>query len=132
MFSVTVRDRIMVAHSLPGDFFGPAQRLHGATYVVDVTVRSEELESHGVVVDIGALSRELRGVLSAMEYRNLDELPEFEGVSTTTEVIARAIADQLAGRFSTGAVGDETDHLRDLEVTLRESDIARAGYRRGL
>ena len=74
----------------------------------------------------------LRGVLSAMEYRNLDELPEFEGVNTTTEVLARAIADQLAGRVSAGALGDETDHLRDLDVTLHESDIARAGYRRGL
>lgn len=132
MFSVTVRDRMMVAHSLRGDFFGPAQQLHGATYVVDVTFWSDELESHGVVVDIGAISRELREVLAALEYRNLDEHPAFAGVNTTTEFLARAIADQLAERVAAGAVGEEVTHLRELEATLHESDVARAGFRRGL
>lgn len=130
MFDLTVRDRMMVAHSLRGEFFGPAQQLHGATYVVDACLAADDLDSHGVVADIGALGRELRGVLAGLEYRNLDDDPGFAGVSTTTEVLARAVADRLAERIAAGGLGPETAHLRELEVVLRESDVARAGYRR--
>ncbi len=132
MFSVTVRDRMMVAHSFQGEFFGPAQRLHGATYVVDATLYAEVLDSHGVVADIGAWSQELRSVLAELEYRNLDDVPAFAGVSTTTEVLARAVADQLADRVQVGALGKDVSHLREIEVTLHESDVARASYRRRL
>ena len=132
MFTVTVRDRTMVAHSLPGEFFGPAQRVHGATYLVDVTVSAEALDSHQVVLDIGALSRELRAVLAELDHRNLDDEPAFAGVATTTEVLARVVADRVAERIAAGALGPEVDHLTDLEVTLHESDVARAGYRRAV
>ena len=132
MFSVTVRDRIMVAHSLRGDLFGPAQRLHGATYVVDATLRARTLDPHGVVADLGALARVLRTLLAEIEYRNLDDDPAFAGVNTTTEVLARTIADRLADRICAGALAADVAHLHEVEVTLHESDIARAGYRRGL
>ena len=132
MFHVTVRDRMMVAHSLPGEFFGPAQRLHGATYVVDATLHAEELDSHGVVADIGALSQGLRAVLAELEYRNLDDEPDLAGMTTTTEVLARVVADRLAERISDGRLGEEVAHLRELEVVLHESDVARAGFRRAL
>lgn len=132
MFSVTVRDRMLVAHSLRGESFGPAQNLHGATYVVDVTLWAEVLDSQGVVVNIGALTRELRSVLCDMEYRNLDDEPAFAEVNTTTEVLARVVADRLAERTSNGALGDEPGHLHEVEVTLHESDVARASYRRAL
>lgn len=132
MFSVTVRDRMLVAHSLRGEFFGPAQNLHGATYLVDVTLWAEALDSHSVVVDIGALARELRSVLCDMEYRNLDDEPAFAEVNTTTEVLARIVADRLSEQTSKGALGDELTHLREVEVTLHESDVARASYRRAL
>lgn len=132
MFSITVRDRFMVAHSFRGEFFGPAQRLHGATYVVDASLLAEDLDSHGVVADIGAWSRELRSVLADLDYRNLDDEPAFAGLSTTTEVLARAVADRLADRVGAGALGDESAHLLEVEVTLHESDVARAGYRRAL
>jgi 6-pyruvoyl-tetrahydropterin synthase len=130
MFSVTVRDRFMVAHSFSGDFFGPAQRLHGATYVVDATLHAETLDSHGVVADIGALSHQLRSVLSELDYRNLDDLPEFAGMNTTTEVLAKSVADRLADAAVAGSLGVEHEHLLEVEVTLHESDVARAGYRR--
>jgi 6-pyruvoyl-tetrahydropterin synthase len=132
VFSVTVRDRTMVAHSLAGEFFGPAQRVHGATYLVEVTVAAEALDSHHVVLDIGALSRELRAVLSDLDHRNLDDEPAFAGLTTTTEVLARVVADRVAERIAAGALGREVDHLTDLEVTLHESDVARAGYRRAV
>ncbi len=132
MFSVTVRDRMMVAHSLRGEFFGPAQRLHGATYVVDATLYAEILDSHSVVADIGAWSQELRSVLAELEYRNLDDVPAFAGVLTTTEVLAKVVADQLADRVQAGALGKDVMHLLEIEVTLHESDVARAGYRRRL
>ena len=132
MFSVTVRDRMMVAHSLRGELFGPGQRLHGATYVVDAALRAEALDSHGVVADIGAWSRELRSVLSGLEYRNLDEEPAFAGENTTTEVLARTVADRLADRASAGALGDGLPHPLEVEVTLHESDVASASYRREL
>ena len=132
MFELTVRDRMMVAHSLRGAFFGPAQQLHGATYVVDAGLAADDLDSHGVVADIGALARELRAVLADLEYRNLDDDPAFAGVNTTTEVLARAVADRLAESIGGGGLGPETAHLRELTVVLRESDVARAGYRRSL
>ena len=132
MFRVNVRDHVMIAHSLRGEVFGPAQRLHGATYVVEATVRAESLDSHDVVVDIGALSRELRAVLAELDYRLLDDEAAFAGVNTTTEVLARTVADRMVDRVSAGALGDETEQLVELEVTLRESDIAWASYRRGV
>ena len=125
MFTLTVRDRTMVAHSLPDPFFGPAQRLHGATYVVEATLHADDLDEHGVVADLGALASELRTVLADLDHRNLDDEPAVAGVLTTTEVLARWVADRLADRF-TGP------HLVALEVVLHESDVARAGYRRDL
>src|SRR5262245_65716974 len=106
MFSVTVRDHMMIAHSLRGEVFGPAQALHGATYVVDGTFRRADLDADGIVVDIGRAAAELRAVLSELSYRNLDDEPSLAGVNTTTEVLARLIADRLAGRAQDGDLGD--------------------------
>ncbi len=131
MFSVTVRDHMMVAHSLRGAVFGPAQALHGATYVVDATFRSAELDADGVVVDIGRATDELRAVLGELGYRNLDDDPSLAGLNTTTEALARVVADRLADRVGAGALG-EVRHLAGLAVTLRESHIAWAGYERAL
>ncbi len=127
MFSVTVRDHVMIAHSLRGEAFGLAQRLHGATYVVDATFRRAELDSDGVVVDIVRASEELRAVLSELGYRNLDDEPALAGINTTTEELARVIADRLVERF--GEAGRELDGL---VVTLHESHIASASYERAL
>src|SRR6188768_1052179 len=102
MFSITVRDHLMVAHSFHGEVFGPAQRLHGATFVVDATFRRAELDADNIVVDIGLATRELGEVLGALNYRNLDEEPDFAGVNTTTEFLAKVIADRLAGRVGAG------------------------------
>lgn len=132
MFSVTVRDHVMVAHSLRGDVFGPAQRLHGATYVVDATFRRETLGPDGIVVDIGRASDELRVVLADLNYRNLDEEPAFAGVNTTTEALARVIADRLAERIQGGGLGDQARELDGLSITLRESHVAWATYERPL
>ena len=132
MFSLTVRDRMMIAHSLPDPFFGPAQQLHGATYVVEATLLADDLDSHGVVADIGALAGGLREVLAGLDYRNLDDVPDLAGVVTTTEVLARFVADRLVERVSGGALGAETGHLRTVEVLLRESDVAWASCRRDL
>ena len=132
MFSVTVRDHVMVAHSLRGEVFGPAQRLHGATYVVDATFSRVELDSDDIVVDIGRATEVLRGVLADLNYRNLDEVPELAGRNTTTEVLARLIADRLAGSVEGGALGDSASGLAGIGVTLRESHIAWASYERSL
>jgi len=132
MFSVTVRDHMMVAHSFRGEVFGPAQRLHGATFVVDVTFRAPELDADGVVVDIGLASRELADVVGALSYRNLDEEPAFAGVNTTTEVLARFVADRLAERVRSGALGAGAAALTGIAVTLHESHLASAGYERAL
>ena len=105
MFSVTVRDHMMVAHSLRGDVFGPAQRLHGATYVVDATFRRPDLDDDGIVVDIGRATTELHDVLGELTYRNLDDEPAFAGTNTTTEVLARFVADRLCDRLHAGALG---------------------------
>jgi 6-pyruvoyl-tetrahydropterin synthase len=132
VFSVTVRDHIMIAHSLRGDVFGPAQRLHGATYVVDATFRRQDLDADGIVVDIGRAAEELRAVLADMNYTNLDEEPDFAGVTTSTEVLARTIADRLADRVEAGALGAGARGLAGLAVTLHESHVAWASYERAL
>jgi len=132
VFSVTVRDHMMIAHSLRGETFGPAQALHGATYVVDATFRRADLDADGVVVDIGRAAEALRSVLSELTYRNLDDEPSLAGVNTTTEVLARLIADRLAERAHAGALGDTAHGLDRLVVTLHESHIASAGYERAL
>jgi len=125
VFSVTVRDHTMVAHSLRGETFGPAQRLHGATYAVEATFRRAELDTDGVVVDIGRAGEELRAVLAELDYRNLDDEPSLAGVNTTTEALARVIADRLAERVAGAG-------LDSLVVTLHESPVASASYERAL
>jgi 6-pyruvoyl-tetrahydropterin synthase len=132
VFSVTVRDHMMIAHSLRGDMFGPAQRLHGATYVVDATFRRAALDADGVVVDIGRAAEELRAVVAELNYRNLDDEPAFAGVNTSTEALARVIADRLAERVQAGALGGAAAQLDGLVVTLRESHVAWASYERAL
>ena len=132
MFSVTVRDHMMIAHSLPGAVFGPAQRLHGATYVVDATFRRQALDADNIVLDIGRAAEALRAVLAELTYRNLDEEPAFAGIHTTTEALARAVADRLAERVHAGALGDGARELDGLTVTLHESHIAWASYERPL
>jgi 6-pyruvoyl-tetrahydropterin synthase len=130
MFSVTVRDHVMIAHSLRGDVFGPAQRLHGATYTVETTFRRAELTGDGIVVDIGRAGDLLHEVLAALNYRNLDEQPEFAEVNSTTEVLAQLIADRIADRIHSGALGDGGPALSSLAVTLHESPVASASYER--
>ncbi len=130
MFSVTVRDHMMVAHSLRGEVFGPAQRLHGATFVVDATFRREELDDDGVVVDIGRATEELRAVLADLGYRNLDDVPELAGTNTTTEVLARFVADRLVERLRAGALGANAGDVSAVAVTLHESHVAWASYER--
>src|SRR3984885_14853728 len=132
MFSVTVRDHMMIAHSLRGEVFGPAQRLHGATYVVDATFRRPALDADNIVVDIGAAAEQLRAVLAELSYRNLDEEAEFAGMNTSTEALARVVADRLADRVHAGALGDTAGELDGLVVTLHESHIASAAYERPL
>lgn len=124
-FSATVRDHMMIAHSLGGEVFGPAQRLHGATYVVDATFHSATLTADGIVVDIGRAAEELKDALAGLNYRNLDEEPDFAGRNTTTEALAFAVAEQLARRVAEGRLGPG-DHLTRITVTLHESHIASA------
>lgn len=128
MYAVEVRDHVMIAHSLKGELFGPAQRLHGATFVVDVAFFGDALTPQGVVVDIGRAQQALRSVLAPLDYRNLDELPEFRGAATTTEVLAKAIFDGLVKAALGGALGPGGDGLATIRVTLRESPVARAWY----
>jgi 6-pyruvoyl-tetrahydropterin synthase len=132
VFSVTVRDHMLIAHSLRGEGFGPAQGLHGATYVIDATFRRADLDADGVVVDIGRAAEELRAVAAELSYRNLDDEPSLAGLNTTTEVLARVIADRLAERARAGALGEAARSLDGLGVTLRESHIAWATYERAL
>ena len=132
MFSVTVRDHMMIAHSFRGAVFGPAQRLHGATFVVDATFRRAELDADDIVVDIARATQELNAVLGDLNLRNLDEEPAFAGVNTTTEVLARAIADRLAERVRAGALGEGARDLTGITVTLHESHVAWASYERAL
>ena len=132
MFTVTVRDHMMIAHSLRGEVFGPAQRLHGATYVVDATFRRPDLDADGIVVDIGRAAEELRAVLAELTYRNLDDEAAFAGINTTTEALARVVADRLADKVQAGVLGDGARGLDALIVTLHESHIAWASYERSL
>lgn len=130
MFSVTVRDHMMVAHSLRGDAFGPAQRLHGATFVVDATFRAASLDDGGVVVDIGRAADELHAVVGELTYRNLDDEPAFGRMNTTTEALAKVVADRLAERVRAGDLGEAARGLAAIAVTLHESHIAWASYER--
>ena len=132
MFSVTVRDHVMVAHSFTGEVFGPAQRLHGATFVVDATFRRRELDADNIVVDIGLATQQLGAVLAALNYRNLDDEPDFAGVNTSTEFLAKVVADRLAAAVHGGALGDGARGLDGIAVTLHESHVAWAGYERDL
>ncbi|WP_053659670.1 6-carboxytetrahydropterin synthase [Micromonospora sp. NRRL B-16802] len=132
MFSVTVRDHMMIAHSFRGEVFGPAQRLHGATFVVDATFRRPDLDADGIVVDIGLATELLREVVGELSYRNLDDEPAFAGVNTTTEVLARTVADRLAERVHAGALGEGARALAGITVTLHESHVAWASYERSL
>ena len=128
MYSVTVRDHFMIAHSFKGEIFGPAQNQHGATYVVDVEFKRMELDSDGLVVDIGAALQALRVVLAELNYRNLDEDSAFEGRNTTTEFLARLIFERIAAEIEAGALGEGAHGLTALRVTLHESHIASASY----
>ena len=132
MFSLTVRDHVMIAHSFRGEVFGPAQRLHGATYVVDATFRRKELDADGIVVDIGRAAAELGAVLGELNYRNLDDEPDFAGMNTSTEALARVIGDRLAERVAAGALGASARELDGVVVTLHESHVAWASYERSL
>ncbi|RJQ73858.1 6-carboxytetrahydropterin synthase [Pseudonocardiaceae bacterium YIM PH 21723] len=132
MFSVTVRDHIMVAHSFRGEVFGPAQRLHGATFVVDATFKRSELDADNIVVDIGLATTRLGAVLGELNYRNLDDVPEFAGINTSTEFLAKVIADRLADSVHRGELGEGARGLTGIQVTLHESHAAWAGYEREL
>jgi len=132
MYAVTVRDHMMVAHSFRGEVFGPAQGLHGATFVVDATFRREDLDADNIVVDIGAAATALRAVLADLSYRNLDEATDFAGINTTTEFLARVIADRLADRIAAGDLGASAVGIAGLQITLHESHVAWASYARVL
>ncbi|WP_275465864.1 6-pyruvoyl trahydropterin synthase family protein [Streptomyces noursei] len=132
MFSITVRDHLMVAHSFRGAVFGPAQRLHGATFIVDATFRRPELDDDNIVVDIGLATQELGGVVAELNYRNLDDEPAFAGTNTSTEALAKVIADRLADRVHAGNLGAGARDLSGITVTLHESHVAWASYERTL
>jgi 6-pyruvoyltetrahydropterin/6-carboxytetrahydropterin synthase len=128
MFTVSVRDHFMIAHSFEGQVFGPAQKLHGATYVVDAEFRREELDPDGIVVDIGRATDALRDVLSALNFRNLDDEPAFKGRNTTTEFLAFVIHERIAKKIAAGELGSHALGLTSLRVTLHESHVAWAAY----
>jgi 6-pyruvoyl-tetrahydropterin synthase len=130
VYSVTVADHMMVAHSLRGEAFGPAQALHGATFVVEATFRRADLDPDGIVVDIGLAAGALHDVVGALSYRNLDEVPAFAGLNTTTEVLARHVADELATRIADGSLGPHAEGISGISVTLRENPLAWASYER--
>jgi 6-pyruvoyl-tetrahydropterin synthase len=132
LFSITVRDHLMIAHSFRGEVFGPAQRLHGATFLVDATFRRAELDDDNIVVDIGLATRELGEVVAEMNYRNLDNEPVFADTNTSTEFLAKVVADRLAERVEKGALGEGARGLAGITVTLHESHIAWASYERAL
>jgi 6-pyruvoyl-tetrahydropterin synthase len=132
VFSVTVRDHMMIAHSFRGEVFGPAQQLHGATYVVDATFRRAALDADNIVVDIGRAAEQLHAVVGELSYRNLDDDETLAGMNTSTEALAQVIADRLAERVHAGALGETARGLSGLAVTLHESHIAWAGYERPL
>jgi len=128
MYSITVREHIMIAHSLRGDVFGPAQQMHGATYVVDVEFRRPTLDADGIVVDIGRAASALRDGLAGLNYRNLDEEPAFKGQNTTTEFLARFIFDRLVAAISRGELGPGGREIESVRVTLHESHVASASF----
>jgi 6-pyruvoyl-tetrahydropterin synthase len=128
MYSVTVRDHMMIAHSLTGEVFGPAQRLHGATYIVDVEFRRPHLDADGVVIDIGRATSTLRAVLAELNYRNLDDEPAFAGRATTSEVLARAVFDRITSAIARGDLGAGARAVESMRVTLHESHIAAASF----
>lgn len=128
MYTVCVRDHFMIAHSFSGAVFGPAQRMHGATYVVDVEFRRRDLDTDGIVVDIGRAGEALREVLGALSYRNLDEEPEFEGKNTTTEFLARVVFDRMAQKVGSGQLGASARAIHSIRVTLHESHVAWAAF----
>ena len=128
MYAVEVRDHIMIAHSLKGEFFGPAQKMHGATFVVDVAFFCEKLGAHDVVVDIGAAHDALKATLGPLNYRNLDEVPEFAGKRSTTEALCRHIFDRLHDTVRKGGLGADSEVVTRIRVTLHESHVARAWY----
>ena len=128
MFTVRVRDHVMIAHSFKGELFGPAQKLHGATYIVDVELRRETMNEDNVVVDIGRAIDSLKRILGELAYRNLDELPIFEGVNTTTEFLAKHIFDSMAAAIERGELGPGSEALHSMKVELGESHVAWAGY----
>jgi 6-pyruvoyl-tetrahydropterin synthase len=132
LFSITVRDHLMIAHSFRGEVFGPAQRLHGATFLVDATFRRAELDDDNIVVDIGLATQELGAVVSELNYRNLDNEPDFANTNTSTEFLAKVIADRLAERIHKGALGENARRIAGITVTLHESHIAWASYERAL
>ena len=128
MFSVEVRDHIMIAHSFRGDVFGPAQALHGATFVVDAAFMAEALDSNGIVIDIGRALDVLKDVLSPLNYQNLDTLPQFKSANTTTEFLTKHIHDRLAEAARAGKLGRDGRELKAIRVTLSESHVAHAWY----
>jgi 6-pyruvoyl-tetrahydropterin synthase len=128
MYSVCVRDHFMIAHSFRGEVFGPAQKLHGATYVVDVEFRRDELDADGIVVDIGLAGEQLHSTLGGLNFQNLDEVAEFDGKNTTTEFMARVIFDRMAAAIARGDLGPNASGLTELKVTLNESHVAWAAY----
>ncbi len=132
MYSVTVRDHFMIAHSFRGEVFGPAQRLHGATYVVDVEFRRAVVDENGIVVDIGRALDALSAILGELNYRNLDEEPAFKGANTTTEFLCRVVFDRMAARIAAGELGPGSAELTGMKVTLGESHVAWASYEAAL
>ena len=128
MYSVSVRDHFMVAHSFTGQVFGPAQRLHGATYVVDVEFRRPSLSEHGLVIDIGLAASALKDVLGEFNYQNLDEISSLSGTNTTTELLAGVIYSRISDRIDAGVLGSDASGLTEMSVTLHESHIAWARY----
>lgn len=128
MYTVRVRDHFMIAHSFKGEVFGPAQKLHGATYVVDLAFMRPDLDEDGIVVDIGLALEQLADVLAALNYRNLDDMPDFKGHNTTTEFLCRTIHEHVAGRIADGRLGAGAKKVSGLRVTLNESHVASASY----
>jgi len=128
MYAVEVRDHIMIAHSFKGEIFGPAQQLHGATFVIDVAFFRENLSANDVVVDIGRAIEELKAILKPLNYKNLDELPQFKGKQTTTETLSRYVFDRMVEALNKGALGQESNGVSRIRVTLHESHVARAWF----
>ena len=132
MFAVEVRDHIMIAHSFRGAVFGPAQALHGATFVIDAAFSAETLDDNGIVIDIGRAHEALKAVVAALNYRNLDDVPEFKGSNTTTEFLTKYVFERLAENARAGKLGRNGRELKAIRVTLSESHVARAWYESNL